>query len=210
MDRISVILDPQGNLASPWENGCAIQVFFRGELGWEEGESFQISFDWAKPALSLREDITRLAEKLGDAKILVGNMVSGLSYQIFDRMGFQVIEADCFSLRLLDQVLKEADEAGRRENDEDTIRKSAGPREMEITGQYFLDLIALQQKAPDISSKMALQPFFENTPFDQLGILCRHMPPWLTPYAAGKGWRVESRPAENGAESVTVFSGCCR
>jgi Fe-only nitrogenase accessory protein AnfO len=211
MESISVILNSLGDTAPIWGDACRIQVFTHEAAGWEARESIPIRFDRTKPFASLRGEITEIAEKLGDAKILVGQSISGLAYQIFDRMGFQVIETDRFSPRLLDRIWNEIGEADRRRADEEaTVRKAALPRETEIPGQFFLSLIELQQKSPDISSKMALQPFFDTTPFDCLTVLCRHLPPWLEPYISGKGWHLESQTAENGAEQVTVFTGCFR
>lgn len=207
MESISVILNSLGDTASIWDDACRIQVFTHGSAGWEAQESVPIRFDRTKPFASLRGEITETAEKLGDAKILVGKSISGLAYQIFDRTGFQVIETDRFSPRLLDRILNEIGDADRRRKDEEA---TALPRETEIPGHFFLSLIELQQKSPDISSKMALQPFFDTTPFDRLTVLCRHLPPWLEPYISGKGWHLESRTAENGAEQVTVFTGCFR
>jgi Fe-only nitrogenase accessory protein AnfO len=209
MASISVILNSLGDTGSIWDDACRIQIFTHGTAGWEARESVPIRFDRTKPFASLRGEITDTAEKLGDAKILVAKSVGGLAYQIFDRMGFQVIETDRFSPRLLDRISSEMDEADRLRKDEEAVgRKVALPRETEMPGHFFLNLIELQQKAPDISSKMALQTFFDTTSFDRLTVLCRHLPPWLKPYIDGKGWRLENRAAENGAEQVTVSTGC--
>ena len=209
MASISVILNSLEDTGSIWDDACRIQIFTNGAAGWEAGESVPIRFDRTQPFMSLRAEITETAKKLGDAKILVGKSVSGLAYQIFDRMGFQVIEANRFSPRLLDRILNEIDEADRcGKDEEETGRKAALPRETETPGHFYLNLIELQQKAPDISSKMTLQPFFDTTPFDRLTVLCRHLPPWLKPYIDDKGWHLESRAAENGAEQVTVSTGC--
>lgn len=209
MTSISVILNSLGETASVWDDASRIQVYTHGAAGWEAHESIPVRFDRARPSANLRGEITNVAKKLGDAKILVGKSVSGLAYQIFDRMGFQVIKVDRFSKRLLDRILSEIDEADRRrENEEKKIGKAVQPIETDTPRCFILDLIELQQKAPGVSSKMALQPFFDTARFDRLTILCRHLPPWLEPYISGKGWHLESRTAKNGVEQVTVYTGC--
>jgi hypothetical protein len=195
-------------MASVWENNCRIQIFARGTFGWEIGENFPVSFDQTKLIPFLCGETAGVAEKPRDAKILIGRAVSGMAYQIFDRMSFHVVEADhCISL-LLDRIRSKIEEAERKE-DESATQKNARPQETKIPGQYFLNLTVLQQRAPDVSSKMALPPLFDSTPFDRLTVLCQHLPPWLTPYANGKGWCLENGPAKNGAQRVTVVS-CCR
>lgn len=210
MTSVSVILNSLGDTASVWDDASRIQIYTYGAAGWKARESIPVRFDRTKKFGILRGEITDVAEKLGDAKILVGKSVSGLVYQIFDRMGFQVIEADRFSKRLLDRILSEIEEANDlRKDAESAAEKAALPAETETPGHFFLNLVELQQKAPNISSKMALQPFFDTTPFDRLAILCSHLPPWLTPYVEDKGWHLERQATENGAEQVTVFT-CCR
>lgn len=205
MDSISVILNSLGDTASVWDEASRIQIYSHGAAGWEARESVSVRLDQEEPFPVLRDEITGIAEKLGDAKILVGKSVSGLAYQIFDRMGFQVIETDRFSPRLLDRILSEIDAAELRRRSSET---SALPRETKIPGRFLLNLIELQREAPDISSKMALQPFFDTTPFDQLTIVCRHLPPWLKPYVSGKGWCLENCTTQTGAEQVTVWTDC--
>lgn len=211
MTSISVILNSLGDTASVWDDAVRIQIYTRGSDGWEADKSIPIRFDRTRPFAALRSEMIGVAEKLGDAKIFVGKSVCGLAYQIFDRMGFQIIETDRFSPRLLDRILNEIDESDRcRKEEEAKSGKAALPAETETPGFFFLNLIELQRKKPDISSKMALQPFFDTTPFDRLTILCHHLPPWLTPYISGKGWSLENRMTEAGAEQVTIFTDCCR
>jgi len=44
---------------------------------------------------------------------------------------------------------------------------------------FSLDLIALQNECPEVSSKKAMADFLENTPFLELHLVCKHIPPWI-------------------------------
>jgi hypothetical protein len=53
------------------------------------------------------------------------------------------------------------------------------PTETDRAGNYFIDLTQLQQKHPELSTKMALLPFLRETPFYALEMVCDHIPPWF-------------------------------
>jgi hypothetical protein len=77
-------------------------------------------------------------------------------------------------------------------------------------GRYGIDLIELQKRRPEISSKMALMPFFENTGFDELLVACAHIPPWFEHSLGGMGLRYRALSADDGTQQVCVYHAACK
>jgi Fe-only nitrogenase accessory protein AnfO len=209
MRGISVVLNGRGKIASVWEDEITLRVFSPCLNGWKEREEYHFSWDHRKPISFLRSEIAALAEKLKDADVIVGKTINGLFYQIFDRKGFVIIEADRFTPELLDQIAKEVELYNKKAENEAFDWRNARPKEAQQPGFYFLDLSKLQKKAPQVTSKMALQPFFRDTPFLRLTLRCRHVPRWLPSYAEKRDWLIHSKQDDMGMELVTVEPTCC-
>jgi hypothetical protein len=206
MECVAVILNERNEIAAVGEPGSSIRIYRKDAQGWRTRSSFPTGLDLTSPLPVLRGELTALAAKLGDARILVGRTVGGLVYQIFNRLNFQIVEADHFSPELLDRISVEL----KTEKEVSHSAADFGPQETEVPGEYFLDLAELQQKLPEISSKIALQPFFKETPFMKITVLCRHLPPWIEPYAQGKGWKVKTEPMQNGTVKAVIIPGICQ
>lgn len=120
-------------------------------------------------------------------------------------MGFAIFEVERFTTEILDTILWDT----KRNYAEEEEPQSISPAETDVAGMYFLDLISLQIQNPDISSKMALQPFLSNTPFLQLTIVCSHLPPWIEKFIAGKGFNLETKKTVDGKIQVSIMKTTC-
>lgn len=206
MNQIAVILNNQNELASVWDEKIHIQVFSPALNRWEAERNILMGGYGSKPPAVMRNEIVRLTEELKDVKIILGKTISGLFYQIFDRKGFLIIEADHFSVALLDQIIQEVE---AQKNTDAASAQTHTYFQLESPGYYRLDLISLQKEMPEVSSKMVLQPFLKSTPFLRLTIRCRHVPNWLQSDAEKGGWNILHHSDGKNAKTVIVEPACC-
>lgn len=46
-------------------------------------------------------------------------------------------------------------------------------------GSYYIDLRSITENNEEMTSKQVLLPFFRNTVFKELELICDHIPPWF-------------------------------
>ncbi len=204
MDKISIIMNNFGEIDSIMEN-AVISVFEKRNTVWTVVKNISIDFGLFQNIKELRKKLIQLASELGDCKIIVGRSISGLTYHIFDKMGFDIFEAESFSPVVLDQILSDVhNKSGKREE-----RAFTGPVETDVPGVYFLDLIALQKQSPGISSKMALQSFLLGTPFFRLDLICEHLPPWIESLVQNKNLNLGTEKLAEGKTRIIITQISC-
>lgn len=204
MGTIAVILDENSQIVCLGES-VSIAVFSKDDSGWNVIKSIPMSINFSKDMQCVREELLELMEELDDCKIIVGKQVLGVAYHEFDKMGFAIFEVERFTTEILDAILWDM-KCNPAEEEEP---QSISPVETDVAGVYFLDLISLQAQNPDISSKMALQPFLSNTPFLRLTIVCSHLPPWIEKFIAGKGFNLETKKTVDGKTQVSIMKPTC-
>lgn len=187
MDKIAVIMNNRNKIAS-FKEDANLTVFEKRDGAWCAKRTIFAGNGFAEGLPALRRELGRLAAELDGCRIIAGKTISGIPYHIFDKLGFRIFEIERFSEAVLDQILSDVTAAKAKEG----AGPPAAPVETGSPGVYFLDLIALQAENPEISSKMALMPFLSGTPFLQLDLICRHLPPWIEKLAGEKGMELET------------------
>ncbi len=154
-------------------------VIYEKGTEWRNVQTIPIDFSGAGSPSALRSGVRALIAQMGDCSILAGKSLSGIAYAEFDKAGFSIFDIDSVNADTFDGILRDIAQSDEKlHRKEEMIRRSA-PVETEIPGIYFLDLAALQAECPGISSKKALTDFLNSTPFLELHLVCRHLPPWL-------------------------------
>ena len=202
MDKISVIMNDEGN-SNSFESNAIVAIFEKRVALWSIIKRIPVCIDFSQELPSLRKDVQKFILQLDDCKIIVGKNITGIPYHLLNKMGFDIFEVELFTPAILDQILSDVKSASNTNTD------NIGPVETNVPGVYLLDLIALQNKNPEISSKMVLQPFLTNTTFLQLDIICSHLPPWLKDFADKKGLTLTSNEKMNGTIKVSITKSCC-
>lgn len=154
-------------------------VFYtKEETSWRKSDAVPFQPDLSGGLAAIRENIEQMLGAFNTCRIIITKSLTGIPYQVFDRSGFIVCEAEAFDLELLDIIQTDLiiqDEEAK----EDELLLSNTPQETDVPGYYFIDLTQVQRKHPEMSSKMALLPFLKDTPFYTLEVVCDHIPPWF-------------------------------
>ncbi|MGE4507890.1 MAG: Fe-only nitrogenase accessory AnfO family protein [Eubacteriaceae bacterium] len=175
---MAVFFDNGGKL-SDFSAASVIQIYNSMSESWEISKTIPITLDLTLAPGELRNSIKALAESLKPARVIITQGIKGMPYQIFDQSGFIICESDFFDLELLDRIRQDLLETQKQDLISDSEQPTA-PIPTDEPGRYFIDLDKLQKNRPDISSKMALMPFFEKSDFELLDVICEHFPPWFT------------------------------
>ncbi|QNU67207.1 Fe-only nitrogenase accessory protein AnfO [Ruminiclostridium herbifermentans] len=179
-NKIAVIVNSESELTN-FEEGSSILLFSKLNDDWQVEHIISYSLDPLSSISDTRDCIKIVISQLKNCKIIIAKAMSGIPYIIFDRMGFAIFEATDISNTILDEILSDVEEYSNIKHLA-TMEPPTSPVETEIPGVYFFNLVELQQKRPEISSKKALKAFIENGKFIRLEIICNHLPPWLESY----------------------------
>lgn len=207
MDQIAVLFNEKFEIATI-EDLTKLVVFEKNEQGWLDIKNIFTSIDVSQDLSAVRQKLQQLANELEGCKIIVGKAISGVFYRTFDKMGFEIFEIDTFAQCILDELLSDVKNTSAVVQQENSLL-NINPIETSIPGVYFFDLIALQKQNAEISSKKALQPFLNKTPFVRLDIVCGHIPPWIEKLAQDKKVGLEVEKIEEQKVKVSITKACC-
>lgn len=209
MSKKIVAIVNSSNELTAFEAGTNLLIFGKEENeGWQVLKEISYSLDTKAGMAGTRDSIKNIIPELEDCKIMVGKTVAGLSYNIFERMGFEIYEADSLSVGLLEEILYEIEAEAAAVKIEPEFVPTAPVMTAE-EGVYVLDLILLQKKHPEISSKKALQSFIENEVFYRLDVICNHLPPWFDILLPQKKLTYNIEELEKNLLRVSVFKKIC-
>lgn len=204
-EKIAITFKGKTDLA-PLVQADTMMVFEKRKNDWVPRKEIPYQIDLSTNLQEIRNQARNLITKLDDCKIIVSQSITGLVYNVFDRMGFHIFEVAAFQPAIFDNIL--ADIHHNTENIQHNEAIPTTPIET-VDGIFFLDLIQLQINRPDISSKKALQPFLNSTPFIKLDMLCSHLPPWLENTEYKSKFDITSKKSGS-ATLVTITKKICK
>jgi len=126
-----------------------------------------------------RKKTGELLPLLDGCDIIAGGTLVGIPYSVFDMAGKHIFQINEVNDSVLDGIVRDIQNAEAQRNIKERIIKEARPVETATPGVYTLDLVALQIECPEVTSKKAMADFLENTPFLELRLICKHIPPWI-------------------------------
>lgn len=146
---------------------------------WRSTRTMSIDFSTAGGLSAQRFKVRALIAQLEGCGVIAGKSLTGVAYAEFDKAGFSIFEIESVQPDTFDGILREIAQSDEKLRIKAEMIRQAGPVETATPGIYFLDLAALQTECPEISSKKALNDFLSSTPFLELHLVCKHLPPWL-------------------------------
>lgn len=205
---IGILFNKEGSLTDFYNVYC-IKIYDKKETFQVVKTIENLTLDTANLFL-LRSGLTQLLNQLEECKVLVGSVITGIPFYFFNQNGINVCEAEAFSEELLEQIYQDyviisAEEQAKEEK----VLMPIEPMPVNSDGEYFLDFIELQKSRPEISSKKALLPFFYNTLFQKLTIVCSHVMPWLENFLQQRNL-IYSVKRENGKFILEITHSVCK
>lgn len=185
-------------------------------LGWRLDREKVIAVEDGLSLQSLRQEMYKVIEFLGNCKIFVGASVVGVPYFILDQAGFSIWEYPGRPSEFLDYIQATEEEnqiasveAAQQAKEAGTSNLVPAPTKLE-DGKYFLSLKEIQENNSGFSSKQALLPFLRQGEFYELELLCSHVPPWLEMEIADKRYQAEVHKISSNELKMCITKPVCQ
>jgi hypothetical protein len=204
MNKIAVFANEDSKLCDFFE-ASRFSLFERTGAGWEKTR--EANFEKIVPSApaSTRKNTEALLPLIEGCNILAGGALVGIPFSVFDRAGLHIFEIGEINSETFDGIAEDLCNADAAAAAKEAIIRDARPVETSTPGVYFLDLIALQKECPEISSKKAMMDFLKDTPFMELRLVCRHIPPWIESSGV---YKVQTLGNEGGAVQAVITKRC--
>ncbi|MHC1682782.1 MAG: Fe-only nitrogenase accessory protein AnfO [Clostridiaceae bacterium] len=199
--EIAVLINTNGESISFNESGV-IKVYSNADKDWRVIKELPFEVDNVQSPKELRDLIKKSAESLDTCKVFVAKEVKGLPYTIFDGLGFNIWQLEGLPKELLDYIY---------EKEEEEKAKKLKPVEIPVPiingkeGHYFIDLKTELHNNEALTSKKVLLPFLNNTSFEELEIICGHIPPWFNGEFKRLNLKSESEQLRGNTFKVIVY-----
>jgi hypothetical protein len=180
MSRIAVFANKDSQICDFFDAERFL-IFERSEADNKWKAAGETAFDRiipSNPSLT-RKSTEALLPLIGKCDVLAGGSLVGIPFSVFDRAGLRIFEIAAIGGEVFDGIIEDLRSADAAAAAREKIIRDAKPAETDTPGVYFLDLIALQRECPEISSKKAMMDFLKDTPFMELRLVCKHIPPWI-------------------------------
>jgi len=204
MKKIAVFTNADSKLCDFFEANRFL-IYERGKTGWEKtGETGFEKIVPSAPAAT-RKNTEALLPLIEGCNVLAGGALVGIPFSVFDRAGFHIFEVGKIDSETFDGIMEELCNADAAVAAKEAIIREAKPVETATPGVYFLDLVALQKECPEVTSKKAMMDFLQNTPFMELHLVCKHIPPWIENSGA---YKVQITSDKAGTVQAIITRGC--
>jgi Fe-only nitrogenase accessory protein AnfO len=200
-DGASVPLNEPGNIV----------VYRRVRGTWEKDREMAFAIEPAHGLRGLRKKVDELKALLRDCHVFVAKSASGALFFELGKARLSVWEIPGTPAEFLDSVWldEKAEQAAA------CVLPDAGiPAPTETSaGHFTISIKEIQGKRPEISSKQVLQEFVRKGAFEQLEVLCDHIPPWIEVDAEQRGYALATERIGKNEVRVRLTknagSGCC-
>ena len=175
--EIAVLAGSDGRTVPLNEPGTV--TVYRRVLGtWTADRSLPFSLPECGGLAGLRRTMGDLVAFLAGCRAFVTASASGAAFFELEKARCPVYEIEGTPETFLDSVWREA-----KKGEETAAEPPAGtgiPAPVEnAPGKFSLSIKEIQEKHPGVSSKQVLQSFIRRYGFNELVILCDHLPPWI-------------------------------
>lgn len=207
--QMAIFVDDSGTIATPDES-ISINVYAKQENQWKVLKRIPFSMTESNDIQAFRDKHLNVINTLEDCKIIVGKEVVGITFTVFERAGYQIIEADGIPEQVLDEILNviEEHESTFLLNAQEFIT-GVEPIAIDNEGRFSLNLKELLATNSKITSKQALLPFLKNKSFYELQVICGHVPPWLEKELNNLNMRKIVEQISESEFKVTISQKCC-
>ncbi len=174
--KIAVLMDNDGHTTSLYQPGT-VRVFESGPAGWLPVRDIPFSLEGLVALDDIRPRTLDMLRSLAGCRHFVASSITGAARSFFDGMGIVMWRLAGEPAGFLSQIQRRVEEQAGRE-----LALSAPERFIlpgTQTGHYQLNLIDALKSDNGLTSKQVLLPFLRDRDFEQIDIVCDHLPKWF-------------------------------
>jgi Fe-only nitrogenase accessory protein AnfO len=193
--KIAALLDGTGQVAIP-QRGGTLYIYEREGMNWVASQKLEFTPGEYVSMADLRRYLEQVRDWLGDCKVLAAGETTGYYRVLFGSLGIALWGVRGTPEQFIEQLETFHLQA-------ETVSEPVEPEPVaaaiepisERTGHYRLDLRAAMAQKGSHTSRQVLIPFFQNSSFLRLEIVCDHVPRWFDRELPefGLGSKVESQ-----------------
>lgn len=172
---VAVLTDPEGETCGLDTDGV-IKVFGSGDNGWTIHRKREYVISGVETPGEMRKYLAETAEWLGDCKNFIAKRIRGVHIAAFEGFSMSFWQIPGRPEEFLDALLEKYPCSAKHHGRPPQI--PIKPIEQK-PGFYHIDLRGVMKPDIALNSKDVLRPFFKQTPFQQLEIICEHLPKWF-------------------------------
>lgn len=180
MDKLIAVLENSNGEASSFSETGMVKVYLKNESGWNVINNIIFNIVEIDEIEAIKIKIKSIVEALENCKIFVGSKITGYSYTLFEKKGINAWQMQGKAESFLDYILEKEEELREKSN---AINSESEEVPTPIlngkSGFYKINLKDVLDKNSNLTSKKVLLPFLKNTEFDELEIICAHIPKWF-------------------------------
>lgn len=182
-EEIALYVNNSGEIIALGEAGF-IRIFFKDKNKWNIKKEMSFEFSTTSQKENTGLYTRKISEVLEECKIFVAKDIPDLIYMILSNLGVSTWKMEGEQYKILEYVMeKEREEAEEiKVISKDKIinqEESFLPKEVGSSGYYTLNLKELQEHNVGITTKQVLKPFFIENRFNELIVVCSHIPCWF-------------------------------
>lgn len=170
--EIAVFLGKNDETISFNEAGI-VKVYLKDKEKWKVVKEIPFRINNLTSLKAIRENIKNMTEALGECKVFITAGLKGISLTILESMGLKIWKVQGNPVNFLDYIFENEEQ---EKYNSDTIPT---PIKSRVEGKYYINLKMILESNEKVTSKQILLPFFNNTCFNELEVICDHIPPWF-------------------------------
>ncbi|WP_346354113.1 Fe-only nitrogenase accessory AnfO family protein [Azotosporobacter soli] len=174
--EVGVFINKAGLSATLYEPG-RLAVYAKQNGNWRIVRQIPFGLDTLQGIKQMRWAMAEAVGFLADCKVVVGEKINGMPYFELEKAGCNIWEFSGSPMEFLPYVAAEEEQARRQETIKSAVEIPA-PKEI-ADGCFSVSIKEIQALNSGITSKQILQPFLRKGSFQQLEVVCSHVPPWL-------------------------------
>lgn len=180
MKSISTFINLEGFTSTLKEDGI-IRVYTHNPNtnSWEVTKEFEFTLSQSTSISAVRSEILSMVQKIGDCRIFAAREVAGQLYSVLEANGFNVYETEGKPEQFLDSIWASEEKENRNSPEKTGPHASTDPKETDVPGTYSINLKAVLNTNPNLTSKKILLPFLASRNFKVLKVICDHVPKWF-------------------------------
>ncbi|NDL64641.1 Fe-only nitrogenase accessory protein AnfO [Acerihabitans arboris] len=173
--KIAVFIDAGGRAASLYQAGI-VRVYESDADGWRQERDIPFALHEQMGLSEIRTSTLTMLTALDGCRHFVATAIHGALLSYFDGMGIHMWRLNGEPAGFLTRIQRFVEENAQRQ-------QAAVPRGFikpgQGDGEYNLNLIDALKSDGALTSKQVLLPFFRQTPFRKIEIVCDHLPKWF-------------------------------
>jgi len=175
--KVAVFVDKDGNVLPFYATGTVGLYAYEGHK-WACVKQIPFEIHDGMSMVEVRSRIVAMVHEMEGCKLFVVDTIKGFPLTILKDQGMGIwnFKGVLAATELLNHIKEEVDKVTVAKHPVTILPVAIGNAK---DGNYRINLVEIMDSDSSLNSKQVLLPFFQNTVFKELEIICKHVPKWF-------------------------------